>query len=132
MELVSSSFKLDYKIGLGLKIIQRRDVQLTAGFPSQSGAHGCVQQGLLDGMLVAVKTPLQCSLTERDFNTVRDELTINASVRHLNCVVVVAACRDRADPMYVMEWMSGGSLHEMLGKVPPPPMHVRRRNAREI
>jgi serine/threonine-protein kinase len=34
--------------------------------------------------------------------------------------------------MYVMEWMSGGSLHEMLGKVPPPPMHVRLRNAREI
>jgi len=130
MELVSSSFKLDSKIGL--KIIQRSDVQLNTGFPSQSGAHGCVQQGLLDGMLVAVKTPLQCSLTERDFNKFIDELTINASVRHPNCVVVVAACRDRADPMYVMEWMSGGSLHEMLGKVPPPPMHVRLRNAREI
>jgi serine/threonine-protein kinase len=132
MALVSSSFKLDYKIGLGLKIIQRRDVQLTAGFPSQSGAHGCVQQGLLDGMLVAVKTPLQCSLTERDFKKFIDELTISASVRHPNCVAVVAACHDRADPMYVMEWMSGGSLHEMLGRVPAPPMHLRLRNAREI
>ena len=63
MELVNSSFKLDSKIGL--KIIQRSDVQLNTGFPSQSGAHGCVQQGLLDGMLVAVKTPLQCVLPHR-------------------------------------------------------------------
>jgi serine/threonine protein kinase len=132
MALVNSSFKLDFKIGLGLKIIQRRDVQLTTGFPSQSGAHGCVQQGLLDGMLVAIKTPLQCSLTERDFNKFIDELTISASVRHPNCVAVVAACQDRSDPMYVMEWMCGGSLHEMLGRVPPPPIHVRLRNAREI
>jgi serine/threonine protein kinase len=130
--LVNSSFSLNVKLRLGLKIIQRRDVQLTTGFPSQSGAHGCVQQGLLEGMLVAVKTPLQCSLTERDFNKFIDELTISASVRHPNCVAVLAACHDRADPMYVMEWMSGGSLHEMLGKVPPAPMHVRLRNAREI
>ena len=101
MELVSSSFKLDSKLSLGLKIIQRRDVRLTPGAPSQSGAHGCVQQGLLDGMLVAVKTPLQCSLTERDFNKFIDELTISASVRHPNCVAVLAACHDRADPMYL-------------------------------
>ena len=130
MALVNSHSKLDSKIGL--KIIQRKHVQFTDGFPSQSGAHGCVQQGLLDGMLVAVKTPLQCALTERDFKKFIDELTISASVRHPNCVAVVAACQDRADPMYVMEWMSGGSLHEMLGKVPPPPIHVRLRNAREI
>ncbi len=62
----------------------------------------------------------------------KEELTINASVRHPNCVVVVAACEDRSDPIYVMEWMSGGSLHEALGKLPPPPLHVRLRNAREI
>ena len=130
MALVNSHSKLYSKIGL--KIIQRKHVQFTDGFPSQSGAHGCVQQGLLDGMLVAVKTPLQCSLTERDFKKFVDELTISASVRHPNCVAVVAACQDRADPMYVMEWMSGGSLHEMLGKETPPPMHVRLRNAREI
>jgi hypothetical protein len=60
--LVNSSFKLDSNSSFGLKIIQRRDVLLKAGFHSQSGAHGCVQQGLLDGMLVAVKAPLQCSL----------------------------------------------------------------------
>ena len=65
MELVNCSFKIDSKIGL--KIIQRSDVQLNTGFPSQSGAHGCVQQGLLDGMLVAIKSPLQCSITERDY-----------------------------------------------------------------
>jgi serine/threonine protein kinase len=128
MPLVSSSTPLHAK--LGLKMIQRSDLKINAGFPTRSGAHGSVQQGLLDGMLVAVKTPLQCSLTERDFKKFIDELTISASVRHPNCVVVVAACRDRADPMYVMEWMSGGSLHEMLGRVPPPPMHVRVRYAR--
>ncbi len=130
MALVNSNFKI-YS-NTGLKIIQRRDVQLSTGFPSQSGAHGCVQQGLLDGMLVAVKSPLQCSLTEKNFRKFIDELTISASVRHPNCVVVVAACQDRSDPMYVMEWMSGGSLHEMLGKDTPPPMHVRLRIAREI
>jgi serine/threonine protein kinase len=130
MALVNSNFKLDSKIGL--KIIKRDDVQLNSGFPSQAGAHGRVHQGLLDGMLVAVKTPLHCSLTEKNFKKFIDELSINASVRHPNCVVVVAACHDRADPMYVMEWMSGGSLLEMLGKETPPPMHVRLRNAREI
>jgi serine/threonine protein kinase len=130
MALVSSPFKLDSKIGL--KIILRSAVKINAGFPTQSGAHGIVQQGLLDGMLVAVKSPLQCSLTEKDFKQFIDELTINASVRHPNCVIVVAACQDRLDPMYVMEWMSGGSLHELLGKVTPPPSHVRLRIAREI
>ncbi len=82
-------------------------------------------------MLVAVKTPLQCSLTERDFNKFIDELTISASVRHPNCVAVLAACHGRTYPMYAMERMSGGSLHDVLGKAPPP-MHVRLRNAREI
>ena len=119
MPLVSSSSRLQAK--LGLKIIHRSDLKINAGFPTRSGAHGSVQQGLLDGMLVAVKTPLQCSITERDYRKFIEELTINASVRHPNCVVVVAACQDRLDPIYVMEWMSGGSLHEALGKVPPPP-----------
>jgi serine/threonine protein kinase len=130
MSLVSSNFKLDSKIGL--KIIQRSDVKFTTGFPTQSGAQGVVEQGLLDGVLVAVKSPLLSSLTERDFKKFIDELSINASVRHPNCVIVIAACQDRSDPMYVMEWMSGGSLHEMLGRLPPPPLHVRLRNAREI
>ncbi len=53
-------------------------------------------------------------------------------MRHPNCVVVVAACQDRSDPIYVMEWMSGGSLYEALGKEPPAPAHVRLMNAREI
>jgi serine/threonine protein kinase len=130
MDLVNANFKLDSRIGL--KIIKRDDVQLNSGFPSQAGAHGRVHQGLLDGMLVAVKTPLHCSLTEKNFKKFIEELSINASVRHPNCVVVLAACHDRADPMYVMEWMSGGSLFEMLGKDTTPPMHVRLRNAREI
>jgi serine/threonine protein kinase len=130
MALVSPNFKFDSNIGL--KIIERGDVKFTTGFPAQSGAQGKVEQGLLDGMLVAVKSPLLSKLTERDFKKFIDELTINASVRHPNCVVVLAACQDRSDPMYVMEWMSGGSLYEMLGRVPPPPLHVRLRNAREI
>jgi serine/threonine protein kinase len=130
MAFVSPSFKLDAKIGL--KIIQRSDVKFTAGFPAQSGAHGIVEQGLLDGMLVAVKSPLLSKLTERDFKKFIDELSINASVRHPNCVAVIAACQDRSDPMYVMDWVSGGSLYEMLGRVPHPPMHVRLRNAREV
>ena len=130
MPLVSSSSRLH--ANLGLKMIQRSDLKINAGFPTQSGAHGSVEQGLLDGMLVAVKTPLQCSITERDYRKFIEELTINASVRHPNCVVVVAACQDRLDPIYVMEWMSGGSLYEALGKEPPPPLHVRLRNAREI
>ncbi len=41
-------------------------------------------------LLVAVKTPLQCSLTERDFNKFIDELTISASVRCGGRVAVVA------------------------------------------
>jgi serine/threonine protein kinase len=130
MALVSSHGHLDAK--LGLKMIQRSDLNINEGYPTQSGAHGIVQQGLLDGMLVAIKTPLKCSITERDYQKFIEELKLNASVRHPNCVVVVAACQDRTDPIYVMEWMSGGSLYEALGRVPPPPAHVRLRNAREI
>ena len=130
MALVSSRGRLDAQ--LGLKMIQRSDLKINAGYPTQSGAHGIVQQGLLDGMLVAIKSPLQCCITERDYRKFIEELELNASVRHPNCVVVVAACQDRSDPIYVMEWMSGGSLYEALGKVPPPPAHVRLRNAREI
>lgn len=93
MAFVSSNFKLESNIGL--KIIERSDVKFTTGFPAQSGAHGIVEQGLLDGMLVAVKSPLLSKLTERDFKKFIDELTINASVRHPNCVVVLAACHVR-------------------------------------
>ena len=130
MALISSNARLN--AALGLKMIQRSDLEFNTGYPTRSGAHGIVQQGLLDGMLVAIKSPLQCSITERDYRKFIEELTINACVRHPNCVVVVAACQDRSDPIYVMEWMSGGSLYEALGSVPPPPVHVRLRNAREI
>ena len=129
MALVSSRGRLDAQ--LGLKMIQRSDLKINAGYPTQSGAHGIVQQGLLDGMLVAIKSPLQCCITERDYRKFIEELELNASVRHPNCVVVVAACQDRSDPIYVMEWMSGGSLYEALGKVPPPracPSQERARN----
>ncbi len=67
------------------------------------------------------RRPLHCSITQRHYRNFIQQLTINASVRHPNCVFIVAACEDRSDPIYVMEWMSGGSLHEALGKVPPPP-----------
>jgi serine/threonine protein kinase len=130
MALVGSNSRFHAK--LGLKMIQRSDLKINAGYPTKSGAHGIVQQGLLDGMLVAIKSPLQCSITERDYQKFIEELKLNASVRHPNCVVVVAACQDRSDPIYVMEWLGGGSLYEALGNVPPPPMHIRLRNAREI
>ena len=104
MALVSSNARLNAT--LGLKMIRRSDLEFNAGYPTRSGAHGIVQQGLLDGMLVAIKSPLQCSITERDYRKFIEELTINACVRHPNCVVVVAACQDRSDPIYVIEWMS--------------------------
>ncbi len=113
-------------------MILRTDLKTTS-YPSQSGAHGKVEQGLLDGMHVAIKSPHQCPIPERDFQKFIKELSINASVRHPNCVVVVAACEDRSDPFYVMEWMGGGSLHEALGRRPLlSPSHIRLRNAREI
>lgn len=117
----------------GFKLIHRCDVAFTAGVPEKIGGHGVVKQAVLDGEIVAVKCPKdQCSLTEREFKKFVEELHVMASVCHPNCVMLRAACKDRNNPMYVMEWVGGGSLHEALGKEEPLPCHVRLKIAREI
>jgi serine/threonine protein kinase len=120
---------------IGLRLIQRDDVHLNPAVMKKIGGFADVHQGIFDGEVVAVKIPKEaCSLTEKQFKEFIRELTVMANVRHPHCVMLLAACQNRTDPLLVMEWMCGGNLFEALGRDDPHslPWHVRLRIAREI
>lgn len=119
---------------VGLRLILRSDLTFNKQVAAKEGGSGIILQAVLDGELVAVKSPkvgASQPLSKRDFDRFIQESKIAASVRHQNCVALFAACRDPSDPMLVMEWVSGGNLYDVLANNPPP-QHVRLRNAREI
>ena len=120
---------------IGLRLIQRDDVQLNPAVKKKPGGFADVHQGIFDGEVVAVKIPKDtCSLTEKQFKEFIRELTVMANVKHPHCVMLLAACQNRNDPLLVIEWMCGGNLFEALGRDDPHslPWHVRLRIAREI
>ena len=117
---------------VGLRLVQRSDLRFNPQVAPLEGGSGVVHQAILDGELVAVKTPKAGgTLAKRDYDRFIQESKISASVRHPNCVTLFAACRDPSDPMLVMEWVGGGNVYDCLANNPPPP-HVRLRIAREI
>jgi serine/threonine protein kinase len=120
---------------IGLRLIQRDEVQLNPAVKKKPGGFADVHQGIFDGEVVAVKIPKDtCSLTEKQFKEFIRELTVMANVKHPHCVMLLAACQNRNDPLLVIEWMCGGNLFEALGRDDPHslPWHVRLRIAREI
>ena len=120
--------------GIGIRLIQRSHVHLNPAVKPKPGGTAIVHQAIFDGEVVAVKIPREaCCLTEKQFKEFVRELAVMANVKHPHCVMLLAACEDRADPLLVMEWMCGGNLFEALGKDDSPlPWHVRLRIAREI
>ncbi len=118
---------------MSLKFIQRSEIQFNKAVQPKSGGTATVHQGTFENHVVAIKVPIQpCALTEKQFTEFTRELNVMASVKHPNCVLLLAACGDRNDPMLVMEWISGGTLFEALGKTDALSWQVRLRIAREI
>jgi len=82
--------------------------------PIGSGSFGTVWRGSYEGEVVAVK---QCLINDaRDKETLRGELRCLRRFSHPRLVSFLGCCSQGTNFFILMEFMSGGSLHELLFK----------------
>jgi len=77
-----------------------------------AGAFGEVFKGTCMGEPVAIKTMID--VTEDNVLEFRNEILLTATLRHPNIVNFVGACWDRELMCLVLEWVSKGSLRDLL------------------
>ncbi|KAF5184640.1 Serine/threonine-protein kinase-like protein [Thalictrum thalictroides] len=115
-------------------------VVATNGFSEQKllgkGSHGCVYKGVLQsGRLVAVKKPSRSSvvrnLTQNSSSSdttceVDNEIYILSKIKSPGLVNLVGFTTDSIDRLLVVEFMSNGTLYDVLHSSSRPPSWARR------
>ncbi|KAI8026492.1 Serine/threonine-protein kinase-like protein [Camellia lanceoleosa] len=104
----------------------------TNGFSNQNllgkGSHGLVYKALLrNGRLVAVKKPSRGTrLSSDNSNEVENEIEILSKLRNPRLVNLLGFTNDPSDRLLVVEFMSNGTLYDVLHSSPRPPNWGRR------
>ncbi|XP_043693731.1 serine/threonine-protein kinase-like protein At3g51990 [Telopea speciosissima] len=110
----------------------------TNGFSDQKllgrGSHGCVYKGVLrSGRLVAIKKPSRgrgaaprTASTADTSNEVDNEIDILSKIHSPRLVNLLGFTNDSRDRLLVVEFMSNGTLYEVLHNSPRPPNWGRR------
>lgn len=76
------------------------------------GFFGEVYKGLLDNKMVAIKKPINAGVLENE--QFANEVIIQSQVSHKNIVRLLGCCLEVDTPMLVYEFISKGSLHDIL------------------
>lgn len=106
-------------------------VVATGGFAGESllgkGSHGCVYKGVLgDGSLVAIKKPSSGLRILQDDSAVENEIEILSKLHSPRLVNLIGFSHDTKERLLVVEFMSNGTLHDILHSDPQSPSWPRR------
>uniref|UniRef100_A0A453M462 Protein kinase domain-containing protein n=1 Tax=Aegilops tauschii subsp. strangulata TaxID=200361 RepID=A0A453M462_AEGTS len=86
------------------------------------GGFGVVYKGTLGKEQVAVKQPISASLLEND--QFANEVIIQSQVIHKNIVRLIGCCLEVGTPLLVYEFLSGGSLDDILHSKDKKPLNL--------
>ena len=88
--------------------------EMTLGDILGEGGFGVVHKGRWQKVTVAIKRLRAKTLTEATLNAFREESRLHGQLRHPNVVSLYGACLEPGHFSMVMEYMSGGSLYQLL------------------